>query len=129
MRSILAASALLSMLSFSAAAFATQPVTDESASTSLRSVSTGVIPAHVVSTQEVDLSPAAAETLPYNAEVVLTLNVDAKGNAQDIQIVKSPSHYLDAPVAAAVRQYRFSPATLDKQPIATPVTLTVVVQR
>ena len=60
---------------------------------------------------------------------VLTLNVDAKGNAQDIQIVKSPSHYLDAPVAAAVRQYRFSPATLDKQPIATPVTLTVVVQR
>src|ERR1700677_3782888 len=99
MRSILAVSALLSTLSFSAAAFATQPVTDESASTSLRSVSTGVIPAHVVSTQEVDLSPAAAETLPYNAEVVLTLNVDAKGNAQDIQIVKSPSHYLDAPVA------------------------------
>jgi TonB family protein len=129
MRSILAVSALLSTLSFSAAAFATQPVTDEPASTSIRSVSTGVIPAHVVSTQDVDLSPAAAETLAYNAEVVLTLNVDAKGNAQNVQVIKSPSRYLDGPVAAAVRQYHFRPATLDNQPIATPVTLTVVVQR
>jgi TonB family protein len=129
MRRILAASALLSTLSFSAAALASQPVTDEPASTPARPISTGVVPAHVISTQDVDLTPAAQGILPYNAEVVLQLNVDEHGKAQDVQVIKSPSHYLDGPVAQAVRQYRFRPATLDNQPVATPVTLTVVIQR
>jgi TonB family protein len=128
MRRILAASVLLSPLFISAAALASQPVTVEPASTATHSLSTGVKPARVLSAPDVDLSPAAQDTLPYNAEVVLTLNVDENGKAQDIQIVKSPSHYLDGPVAAAVRQYRFRPATLDNQPVATPMTLTVVVQ-
>lgn len=129
MRRILVASLFLSPLFISAAAIASQPVTDEPATATTRALSTGVKPAHVLSTTDVDLSPAAAETLPYAAEVVVQLNVDEKGQAQDVQVVKSPSHYLDGPVAAAVRQYRFRPATLDHQPVATPMTLTVIVQR
>lgn len=128
MRRILAASILMSPLFISAAALASQPVTDDSASTPTRPLSTGVKPAHVISTANVDLTPAALETLPYGAEVVLKLNVDEKGQPQDIQVVKSPSHYLDGPVADAVKQYRFSPASLDNQPVVTPMTLTVVVQ-
>jgi TonB family protein len=128
MRRILAASILMSPLFISAAALASQPVTDDTASTPTRPLSTGVKPAHVISTANVDLTPAALETLPYGAEVVLKLNVDEKGQPQDIQVVKSPSHYLDGPVADAVKQYRFSPASLDNQPVVTPMTLTVVVQ-
>ena len=129
MRRILAASVLLSPLFLSAAAYATQPATDEPASPSTRSQSTGVKPAHVLSTTNVQLTPAALETLPYNAEVVLKLSVDEKGQAKDIEIVKSPSHYLDGPVAEAVKQYRFRPASLDNQPVETPMTLTVVLER
>ena len=127
MRRIIAASVLLSPLFLSAAALASQPVTDEPASTTAHLISTGVKPARILSAPDVDLTPAAQGTLPYNAEVVLSLKVDEKGNAQDVQVIKSPTHYLDGPVADAVRQYRFSPATLDNQPVSEPITLTVVV--
>lgn len=128
MRRILAASFLLPSLFISAAALASQPVTDEPASIPAHPITTGVKPAHVLYAPDLDLSPADAEALPYDAKVVLTLNVDENGNAQDIQVVKSPSHYLDAPVAAAVRQYRFRPATLDNRPVVMPMNLTVVVR-
>jgi protein TonB len=128
MRRILAASVLLSPLFISAAAFASQPVTDATASTTARPLSTGVKPAHALSSPNIDLSPTVVENLPYNAEVVLKLNVDENGQAQDVQVVKSPSHNLDEPVAAAIRQTRFRPAMLDNQPVATDMTLTVVVQ-
>ncbi len=127
MRRILAASILISPLFFSAAALASSPVTDAPAST--RPLSTGVKPAHVLGSPRVLLSPAATDTLSSTAEVVVKLNVDEKGKAQDVQVVKSPNHYLDEPVAAAVRQARFRPATLDNQPVATDMTLTVVVER
>jgi len=128
MRRILAASILVSPLFFTAAAHASQPVTDAPASTPARPLSTGVVPAHVLYSSNVELTPAAAEMLLPDAEVVLTLNVNEKGQAENVEVVKSPSHYLDAPVAAAVRQYRFRPATLDNQPVASPMTLTVVVE-
>jgi TonB family protein len=128
MRRILTASILLSPLFISAAALASQPVTDVTASTATRPISTGIKPAHVISTTDVNLTPEAVETLPFGAEVVLKLNVDEKGQPQDIQVVKSPSQSLEGPVADAVRLYRFRPAMLDNQPIETPMTLTVQVQ-
>jgi TonB family protein len=128
MRRIIAATVLASPFILSAAAFASQPVTDAPASTPARALSTGVKPAQVLYTPNIDFSPAALETMPNGAEVVLTLNVDEKGRAQDVQVVKSPNHYLDEAVAASVRNYRFSPATLDNQPVALPLTLTVLVQ-
>ena len=128
MRRILAASFLVSPLFLTAAAYATQPVTDAPASTPAHAVSTGVVPAHVLYSPNIDLTPSAALLLPYDAQVVLTLNVNEKGQPEDIQVVKSPSHDLDAAVSAAVRQSRFRPATLDNQPMAAPMNLTVVVQ-
>ena len=128
MRRILTASILLSPLFLTAAAYATQPVTDAPASTPAHVISTGVVPAHVLYSPNVDLAPSIAQTLPYDAQVVLTLNVNEKGRAEDIQVVKSPSRDLDAAVTAAVRQSRFRPATLDNQPVVSPMNLTVVVQ-
>jgi TonB family protein len=127
MRHILAASALIAPIFFSAAALASQPISDTVATS--RPLSTGVTPVHVLSTPRIELSPAASETMIPNAEVVLKLNVDADGQPQDVEVVKSPNHYLDEPVAAAIRQTRFRPATLDHQPVATDLTLTVVVQQ
>jgi TonB family protein len=127
MRRILAATVLISPLFLSAAALASQPISDAVASTRVQS--TGVTPVHVLYTPRIELSTAAAETMPPNVEVVLKLNVDASGQPQDVQVVKSPNHILDEPVSAAIRQARFRPATLDNQPVATDLTLTVVVQQ
>jgi len=127
MRRILLATVLMSPLFLSAAALASQPLTD--AATSTRSLSTGVVPAQVISTPKIELNPAALETMPYQAEVVLKLNIDEKGLASNVQVLKSPTRYLDGPVADAVRQFRFRPATLDNQAVPTDMTLTVVVQQ
>ncbi|HEY6846444.1 MAG TPA: energy transducer TonB [Terracidiphilus sp.] len=129
MRRILAATVLASPFILSAAAIAAPPVTDATASTPARPLSTGVKPAHVLSSRDVDLRPAAFQTLPVGAEVVLSLNVDEKGHAQGIQVLNSSNHELDGPVAESVSHYRFRPATLDHQPVTTPMTLTVLVQR
>ena len=127
MRRILAASILLSPLFFTALAVASTPANDASASTPARPVSTGVIPAHVLYSTGIELpSPA---TVTNDAEVVLELNVGEDGKARDIQVVKSVNPQLDAPVVAAVRKFRFSPAMLDNQAISVPLSLTVTVQR
>jgi TonB family protein len=125
MRRILAATVLISPLFLSAAALASQSASDAVAST--RPLSTGVTPVQVVYTPRIELSPTAAQTVLPNAEVVLKLNVDENGQPQDVQVVRSPNQFLNEPVSAAIRQARFRPAKLDNQPVATDLTLTVVV--
>jgi TonB family protein len=127
MRRILAASILLSPLFFTALAVASTPANDASASTPARPVSTGVIPAHVLYSAGIELPSTAS--IPNDAEVVLELNVGEDGNARDIEVVKSINPQLDAPVVAAVRKFRFSPAKLDNQAISVPLSLTIMVQR
>jgi TonB family protein len=60
------------------------------------------------------------------AEVVLALTVDAKGNAENIRVVKSADPDLDARVVTGVSQAHFRPAKLDNQAI--PVDLNMIVQ-
>ncbi len=127
MRRILAASILLSPLFFTASAVASTPANDASASTPARPVSTGVIPAQVLYSTGIELP--STTSVPGGAEVVLELNVGEDGTARDIQVVKSVNPQLDAPVVAAVRKFRFSPAKLDHQAIEVPLSLTVFVQK
>jgi TonB family protein len=129
MRRNLVASLLLSPLMFTAAAVASTPATDASATTQARPISTGVTPAHIIYSTGVDLPSGTSDRLPNNAEVVLDLSLDKQGNVQDAQIVKSPNPELIEPVLTAVRQFRFSPATLDKQAIPIDMKLTVLLQR
>jgi TonB family protein len=127
MRRIIAAGILFSPLFLTATAIASTPASDADASTPARPVSTGVIPAQVVYAPAVEIPPSA--TLPNDAEFVLQLNVGEDGQARDIQVVKSASMSLSAPVVDAVRKFRFRPATLDNQAVDIPMTLTVLVQR
>ncbi|MGA2675012.1 MAG: TonB family protein [Terracidiphilus sp.] len=130
MRRILVASLLLSPMLFTAAAFASPAMDDASASTQLLPISTGVKPAKIVHTTNIEFpSDTFSETIPNDTEVVLTMNVDEKGTPQNIQIVRSADKFLDARVLEAVSQFRFRPAMLDKKPIPTDMTLNVVVKR
>ena len=56
------------------------------------------------------------------------LKVDEMGRTPSIQVVHSSIHQLDGPVAQSVSHYRFRPATLDNQPVTTPMPLTVLVR-
>ena len=127
MRRIIAASILLSPLFLTATAIASTPASDADALTTSRPVSTGVVPARIVYAPGVELPLTAL--IPNDSEVVLKLNVGEDGQARDIEVVKSGSTGLNAPVIEAVRKFRFRPATLDKQPIEVPMNLTVTVQR
>jgi TonB family protein len=127
MRRILIASVLLSPLFFTSAAVASQPVADDAASTP---VSTGVKPASVLSSFPVEIQTVTPDIAAFHqAEVVLSLKVDETGKPTNVQITKSPSVDLDQPVLAAVRKFRFEPATLDNKPVAVPMTLTLEVTR
>ena len=126
MRRIIAAGILLSPLFLTATAIASTPASDAAALTPARPVSTGVVPARVVYAAGVEIPLTAS--IPNDAEVVLQLNVGEDGQARDIQVVKSASTILSAPVVDAVRKFRFRPATLDNQAIEVPMNLTVVVQ-
>jgi TonB family protein len=128
MRRILAASLLLSPMILPAAALASTPAADASASTLARPVSTGVTSPYLLHTTNVHLPTDFAYALPSSAEVVLSLTVDEQGKAENIQVVKSVNPILDERVVEAVQQFRWKPATLDKQPTPLDLTLNVEVE-
>ena len=130
MRSILIASLLLSPMLYTASAVASQPKTDAPSTTQERRVSTGITSPVILESGKIHISAHALDgTVEREAKVVLALNVDEKGNAQNIQVVQSANPDLDARVVAAVRQSHFRPATLDNQVIPLNVNLVVTVQR
>lgn len=130
MKHIVAASILLSSLALPAAAVASQPVNDDSsAPTPARPVSSGFTAPHIIRSADIMVSPEFAATLHGDSTVVLQLNLDEQGKPADIQVIKSLNPSLDATVVDAVRKFRWSPAVLNKQAVATDLTLSVVVQR
>lgn len=128
MRRILAASLLLVPSLFPAAALASQTVNDASASAQVRPLSTGVTSPRIIRTVNVIATPELIQALPSDTEVVLKLNVDEQGMAQNVEVVKSVNKKLDDRVVAAVREFRWRPATLDKQAIPVDLTLNVNVK-
>lgn len=130
MRRIIAASLLLSPLFIPAAAVASQPVKDDaSASTQVRPVSTGVTAPSLVHTTDIIVPEGLNSRLLDDSMVVLKLNVDEQGKPEDIQVVNTANPTLGADVVDAVRQFRWRPGMLDNQPIATDLTLNVLVKR
>ena len=57
--------------------------------------------------------------------VALKLMVDEQGNAQDIQVTKSLDQGLDQKAIEAVRQWRFTPGTVDGKAAAVSVNIEV----
>jgi TonB family protein len=128
MRPTSIATLLLSPMLLVASAVASQPNADAPAATPAH-VSTGITAAQMINPN----IHIAADTLGHasaeDAQVVLSLNVDEKGNAQNVRVVKSVNPELDSRVVTAVLRSRFRPAKLDNQAIPVDVALTVKVQR
>ena len=128
MRHIIAASLLLAPMLCTAAAVASTPPTDASASNQPLRVSTGVTPPRIIRSTHIALSKIP-ERVPTDSVVVLQLKVDEQGLPEDIQVVKPVNPELGAKVAEAVHKFRFSPATLDNQAVPINLTLKVSVQQ
>ena len=100
------------------AAAAAPPATDITATTRPRRISTGVVAPKLIkgANIEVATSDFATEDLS-NQYVVVRLHLDESGTPQNAEILKPVNPTVDSRVLAAVRQYRFSPATLDEQAV------------
>jgi TonB family protein len=95
-------------------------------STQVSGISTGVIAPKIVNDGQLARRiNTLTQTFPTVDEVLLTLQVDEKGQAKNVQIVKSVNPYLDAHVVEAVRQAHFQPATLNNRAISIDMDLTI----
>lgn len=129
MRRILAASLLLPSLFLPAVAKASTPVDDATAPTPVR-VSTGVTAPVLLGKPVLSLPVGYSfDLIPTDAQVQLSLTVDEKGQPQNIHIVKSFNPFVDASVMDSVSQFHFRPGTIDNQPVAVDLNLTVNVAR
>jgi len=129
MRRILAASLLLPSLFLPAVANASTPVDDATAPTPVR-ISTGIIAPVLLGSPVLSLpSGFSFDLIPSDAQVQLSLTVDEKGNPQNIHVVKSFSPFIDSRVIDTVSQFHFRPGTIDNQPTAVDLNLTVNVAR
>ena len=63
------------------------------------------------------------EALEAGAEgtVVMEVYIDAKGAVEHVHVLSSPGHGLDEAAAAAAKQFRFKPATVDKAAVASQI--------
>jgi hypothetical protein len=129
MRRILAASLMLSSLLFPAVVKASTPVDDATAPTPVR-ISTGVTAPVLIGSPVLSLPQGLVfDTIPAGAQVELSLTVNAKGEPENIHVVKSFSPFIDARVVETVSQFHFRPGTIDNQPTAIELNLIVNVAR
>jgi len=129
MRRVLAVGLLLPSLILPAAAKASTPGDDATASTPVR-VSTGVIPPALIDSVNLTI-PSGFDSfmIPDGAEVGLTFTVDENGTPENVRVIKSYNPFWDARVVDAVRQFHYRPGTVDKQPVAVEMNLTVNIAR
>ena len=129
MRRILAASLLLPSLFLPAVANASTPVDDATAPTPVR-ISTGITAPVLLGSPVLSLPAGFSfDLIPADAQVQLSLTVDAKGQPQNIHVVKSFSPFIDSRIIDTVSQFHFRPGTIDNQPVAIDLNLTVNVAR
>jgi TonB family protein len=130
MRRIIATSLLFSSLILPAAAKASSPVDDASAPTPKVRVSTGVIAPEILDAARITVPVSISDNMvPGDAEVGLTLTVDENGRPENIRVVKSLNSLWDARVVDAISRAHFKPGTVDAQPTAVDLNLTVNIAR
>jgi len=108
---------------------ASTPVDDATAPTPVR-ISSGVIAPVLIGSPVLSFPAGLSfDLIPADAQVQLSLTVDAKGQPQNIQVVKSFNPFIDSRVIDTVSQFHFRPGTIDNQPTAVDLNLTVNVAR
>jgi TonB family protein len=122
--------AIILLSSFLAPAAVHAATTDATPSGTAIHISTGVIGPAVINSSRFSVTPdALAGVNEDKPSVVLALRVNEKGLPENVRIVHAVSPRIDEQVLDAVRDFRFTPATLDKQAVPVDLHLTVVVQR
>jgi hypothetical protein len=108
---------------------ASTPVDDATAPTPVR-ISTGVTAPVLLGSPVMSLPAGLSlDLIPADAQVELSLTVDEKGIPQNIHVVKSFSPFVDSRVIETVSEFHFRPGTIDNQPTAVDLNLTVNVAR
>ena len=72
--------------------------------------------------------PLVAKEAGIQGDVVIRTTIDAKGNVVNVQIVSGPQ-MLRGPALAALRRWRYQPSTLNGQPIAVQMLVTIKFSR
>ena len=72
------------------------------------------------------VDPLIAPTVYQGGTVVLRVSVSPTGSVSDIEVLSSVPAITD-PVVSAVRQWRFTPARLNEQPVGARTTIAVYV--
>ncbi len=93
------------------------------ASTSTIRVSTGVHEAKLIHSVAIQ-SGTSAVAVDRSADIAFT--IDEKGTPTNLRVVHSAGDSVDQNILYAVSQYRYSPATLDDQPVAVEANLHIV---
>ncbi len=72
--------------------------------------------------------PLVAKEAGIQGDVVIKTTIDAKGNVVNVQIVSGPQ-MLRGPALTALRRWRYEPSTLNGQPIAVQMLVTIKFSR
>lgn len=86
-----------------------------------------VLAPRLISGPDPEYSDEARRAKMQGVVIVRTI-VDARGKPQDVRIVKALGNGLDQNAVAAVKQYRFKPATLNGKPVAVQIKIEVMFQ-
>jgi hypothetical protein len=109
-----------------AAVAKTEPATDVSSTSHPHRISTGVTWPKLISAPDLKLSTADFPTTDLAIQhMVVSYQVKESGIPQNIHVVKSVCQTVDQRVLTAIRQYRYSPGTLDDQAVPVDVNLVV----
>lgn len=73
--------------------------------------------------------PMEAAKNGVSGKLTLKVTVDKEGNAADVQVVRGLPHGVSESGVAALKQWKFKPATLDGKPVATYNQISFVFQR
>jgi len=112
-----------------ASAVASTPKSDAVTPKNIR-ISTGVIAPEMIDNSALRIpSGSLGNYGPAQAKVVLNFQVDEKGNAQGVRVVKSVNPTVDAAAVDGILKSHFRPATLDKIAVPMELSLTILVQR
>src|SRR5258708_4896721 len=108
-----------------ASAASAQPVTDASSTPKQTRISSVTEP-KLLKFHPVELAASDFHTLDVGSkQLILHFEVDEKGTPQNISVVKSVNQEVDERMMTAVRQYRYAPAVLDWQAVASDLNLVV----
>ena len=99
---------------------------DVDATVPMHRVSTGAIQPRLLSNPVANLTKADFNSMdPSTQQMLVHVQLDAKGVPQSVQVVKPVNPAVDQRVLEAVSRYHFSPGMVDEVPVASDIYLKI----